>query len=185
MRCKTAFLATLSTLVVLANPAATAQDCVGCGNAGAQSRFSQSTALDGGWRLVKSRNPDGNGEIVSLMRAVDTAKSDIALAGLSLRCGPVRPEVVLILLDPIPSTERPVVTLQAGPTRTRAEASAQQGGQTLVLSQAALPLANAARQGASEVAVTIETRPNPITGVVPLSGLVNALSSLSVYCPVK
>ena len=185
MQCKIAFLAALTSLVAYANPAAAAQDCPGCGDATAQSRFSQSTALEGGWRLVKSRNPDGNGEIVSIMHAVDTAKSDIGLAGLSLRCGPVGPEVVLILLDPIPSGERPKVTLQAGQTRTQAEAPVQQGGQTLLLSQAASSLANAARQGATEVSVTIEARPNPITGIVPLTGMVKALGSLSVYCPVK
>src|SRR5262245_40626327 len=57
---------------------------------------SQSTQLEGGWRLVKSRNPEGGADAISVMHVVDSAKSDARLAGLSLRCGRDGVEVVLI-----------------------------------------------------------------------------------------
>src|SRR5260370_9895983 len=45
---------------------------------------SQSTQLESGWRLVKSRNPDGGADAVSAMHVANGAKSDARLAGLSL-----------------------------------------------------------------------------------------------------
>lgn len=132
---------------------------------------------------MKSRNPNGGGEIVSIMHAVDTTKSDLGLAGLSLRCGPIGPEAILILLDQVPSANPPAVTLQAGPTKTRVDASVLQDGRALLLPLAATTISNAARKGTTEVSVSIDTQPLAIAGVVPITGLINALSSLSVYCP--
>lgn len=164
---------------------AVAQDCPNCGSDLAQPKFSQSTTLSGGWRLVKSRNPNGGGEIVSVMHAVDTTKSDLGLAGMSLRCGSIGPEAILILLDPVPSTNPPVVTLQAGPTKTRIDASVLQDGRALLLPLAAATVSNAAKKGVAEVSVTIDTQPQAIAGVVPITGLVSALNSLSIYCPAR
>src|SRR5947208_2016667 len=56
---------------------------------------SQSTQLEDGWRLVKSRDPDGGADAVSAMHVVDSARSDARLAGLSLQCGKNGIEVVL------------------------------------------------------------------------------------------
>ncbi|HEV2154445.1 hypothetical protein [Bradyrhizobium sp.] len=164
---------------------ATAQDCPNCGNPLAQSQFSQSTTLADGWRLVKSRNPGGGGEIVSVMHAVDTAKSDVGLAGMSLRCGAIGPEVILILLDPVQSAGHPVVTLKAGSIKTQFEASVLQDGRAILLPVAATAVSNAAKRGATEVSITIDTQPQKINGVVPLAGLSSALTSLSVHCSGK
>lgn len=60
-----------------------------------------------------------------------------------------------------------------------------QDGRALLLPLAAATISNAARQGVAEIAVTIDARPLAIAGVVPITGLLNALGSLSVYCPAK
>ncbi len=41
----------------------------------------------GTWRLVRTRNPTGGPEAVSIMQTADIAKSDLDLAGMMLRCG--------------------------------------------------------------------------------------------------
>ena len=143
------------------------------------------TALDGGWRLVKTRDPGSGGETVSIMRTVDTAKSDIDLAGLSLSCGPEGIQVVLIVLSPLPRGDHPRVTLTAGANRNEFEAAVTQSGASLLLPQAANNLAAGDWQKVPELSIEIATKSNPIRGIVPTRGLSSALRSLSQNCTVK
>ena len=64
---------------------------------------SKVAVLDGGWRLVKTTDPGSTSETVSAMRTVDTARSDINLAGCSLRCAPGGMQVVLTSFPPFPA----------------------------------------------------------------------------------
>jgi hypothetical protein len=184
MLCRIVFFAML-LLWVAQTGIASAQDCPNCGNTLAQPQFSQSTTLTDGWRLVKSRNPSGGGEIVSVMHAVDTAKSDVGLAGMSLRCGAIGPEVILILLDPVQTTGRLPVTLKTGSIKTQFEASVLQDGRAILLPLAATAVSNAAKRGTTEISITVDTQPQTINGIVPLTGLLSALNSLSVHCSGK
>jgi hypothetical protein len=147
--------------------------------------LSQSTQLDGGWRLVKSRNPGGGADAVSVMHAVDSAKSDIGLAGLSFQCGRHGVEMVLILLEPLPRSGRPVVILSAGSKQTEFEASVLQTGEALLLPQTASTLAIGEWQSTPELSVQINIKPGPIRGAVPIAGLSNALRYLSQNCPAR
>ena len=146
---------------------------------------SQSTQLDGGWRLVKSRNPGGGADAVAVMHAVDAAKSDIGLAGLSFQCGRHGVEMVLILLEPLPRSARPVVILSAGSKQTEFEASVLQTGEALLLPQTASTLAIGEWQSTPELSVQINIKPGPIRGAVPIAGLSNALRYLSQNCPAR
>jgi hypothetical protein len=150
-----------------------------------QAGKSLTTPIEGGWRLVKTRDPGGGVDAVSVMRVVDSLKSDIGLAGLSLQCRHSGIEVVLIVLDPLPRTTRPAVVLTAGRIRSEFEASVIQGGEALLLPQLASNLAGGEWQSASELLVEIETKPAPIRGVVPIGGLSTALRFLSQNCPVR
>ncbi|MGT2437749.1 hypothetical protein ACU4GH_20155 [Bradyrhizobium betae] len=134
---------------------------------------------------MKSRDPSGGGEIVSVMHAVDTAKSDVGLAGMSLRCGAIGPEVILILLDRVQSTGRLSVTLKTGSINTQFEASVLQDGRAILLPLAVTAVSNAAKRGTAEVSITVNTRPQTINGIVPLAGLLSALNSLSIHCSGK
>ena len=146
---------------------------------------SQTTQLDGGWRLVKTRNPDGGASAVSVMHLANTTRSDFAMAGLSLQCGPKDIEVVVVLLEPMSRHTRPAVAITAGTRRWEFEASVTQAGQALMLPQAASILAAGEWQKASELSLQIETKPTPIKGVVSIDGLSTAWRSLSPYCAAK
>jgi hypothetical protein len=143
---------------------------------------SRTTQLDGGWRLVMTRDPGGGADAVSVMHVADTTKSDIGLAGLSLQCGRDGIEVVLIVLERLPRATRLGVILTAGSKRTEFEAAVVQGGEALLLPKIASNLAAGEWQGATELAVEIATKPVPIHGAVPIGGLSNALRYLSQNC---
>ena len=146
---------------------------------------SQSTQLAGGWRLVKSRNPDGGADAISVMHVANSARSDARLAGLSLQCGRDGIEIVLIVLDPLSRSARPNVALITGEKRTAFEASVIQGGAALLLPADATKLAAGDWQGATELSVEIATKPTEIRGAVPIGGLSTALGYLSQNCPAR
>ncbi len=146
---------------------------------------SQSTQLEGGWRLVKSRNPDGGADAISAMHVADSAKSDARLAGLSLQCGRDGIEIVLIVLEPLSRSTRPNVALITGGKRAEFEASVIQGGAALLLPADASKLAAGDWQGATELSVEIATKPTAIRGAVPIGGLSTALGYLSQNCPAR
>lgn len=146
---------------------------------------SQTTQLEGGWRLVKTRDPRGSADAVSVMHVVDTGKSDASLAGLSLQCGQDGIEVVLIVLEPLSRATRPAVVLSAGNKRTEFEAYVVQTGKALLLPRAASDLAAGEWQNSTELTVEIETKPAPIRGTVPISGLSTAIQLLSENCATR
>ena len=157
-----------------------------------EERFSQSVkassrtaVLDGGWRLVRTPNPQGGAEAISIMHVSDTSKSDFALAGLTLRCGGSDIEPLLIVLEPLPGGSHPPVTVKAGSSEAQFEASTIQGGQALLLPRAASNLAAGQWQSASELSVEIATKPVPIRGVVPIPGLSKALQTLTQTCALR
>jgi hypothetical protein len=142
----------------------------------------RTTELDGGWRLVKTRDPGGGAESTSVMHVVDTGKSDFGLAGLSVRCGREGFEVVLVVLEPLPRASQPTVILTAGSLRSEFEASVAQNGEALLLPQGASSLLAGDWQKAAELSVEIATKPNSVRGIVPIVGLPAALRSLTPNC---
>jgi hypothetical protein len=146
---------------------------------------SQTTLLGDGWRLVKTRDSGSGADAVSVMHTVDAAKSDLSLAGLSLRCGQQGIEVILIMLEPQPRNSRPKIVLTAAASRAEFEASVAQSGEALLLPQAASGLATGDWRNAAELSIEIATKSNPIRGTVPIGGLSAALRSLSPNCAVR
>ena len=146
---------------------------------------SRTTELAGGWRLVRTPDPNGGPEAVSVMHVSDTARSDLGLAGLTLRCGRQNLEALLILLEPLPHGARPAVSIADGAGRARFDAAALPGGEALLLPPAASGLAAGDWQKASELSVEIAAEPAPIRGVVPVAGLASAWQSLSQACAAR
>lgn len=145
----------------------------------------QTTMLGDGWRLVKTRDSSSSAEIVSIMHVADISKSDINLAGLSLRCGQDGLQAVLILLEPLPRASHPSVVVKTNAKRSEFEAAVTQGGEALLLPGLASTLASGAWQTASELSIEIAIRPSPIQGTVPIRGLAAALRSLPPNCLTK
>jgi hypothetical protein len=146
---------------------------------------SETTQLDGGWRLVKTRNPRGGANAVSVMHLVNGARSDFGMAGLSLQCGPKDVEVVIVLLEALSHSVHPVVVITAGSRRSEFEASVTRTGEALVLPQAASSLAANEWQKATELSLQIETGRAPINAIVSIDGLSSAWRSLTPYCAAK
>jgi hypothetical protein len=116
------------------------------------------------------------------MHVSDTAKSDFALAGLTLSCGSTGIEPLLIVLDPLAIGSRPQVIVTADTIRSQFEASAVQGGLAVLLPPMAFNLAAGPWQKSNELSVEIAIKPIPIRGIVPISGLSKALQTLTQIC---
>lgn len=145
----------------------------------------QTTMLGDGWRLAKTRDASSSAEIVSIMRVADISKSDVNLAGLSLRCGQDGLQAILILLEPLPRSSHPFVIVKTDTKRSEFEATVTQGGEALLLPGLASTLAKGAWQTAPELSIEIAARPSPIRGTVPIRGLAAALNSLPQNCLTK
>jgi hypothetical protein len=137
----------------------------------------------GHWRLVRTPNPGGGRDAVSIMQTADIARSDLGLAGLMLRCGENGTEVLVVLLRPVPPGAHPKVTLGAGGSNAEFVASVVPPGAAILLPQGAAALAAGAWQSAAQLAVQVDDDQGPIRGVVSLAGLGTALRTLLANCP--
>jgi hypothetical protein len=186
--------AAVLTLIFLASLAPlNAQDCSAKLAAGDRQRCedlfarrvqaaSQTSQLPGGWRLVKTPDPRGGPQAVSVLHTADTGKSDANFAGLTFRCSQDGIEALLILLQPLARGSQYAVRIKSGSVETLLEARALQAGEVLLLPPSATVQANGPWQTAPELLVDIAA-PSPIHGAVPLNGLSGALSVLSQSCP--
>jgi hypothetical protein len=142
---------------------------------------SQISELRGGWRLVKTRNPHGGPDAVSVLHAADTARSDLNFAGLTFRCSQTGIETLVILLQPLVRGSQYKVLVKSGSAETQFEGTATQGGEVLSLPPSATTLADGSWQAVPDLTVDI-AGPSPIRGAVPIGGLSDALSALSKSC---
>lgn len=141
--------------------------------------------LSGGWQLVKTSNPSGGPDAVSIMHVADVKRSDIGLAGLSLQCGRQGIEVLLIILERMPRGE-PKVTLTSGNGRIAVfNAPVVQAGQALLLPRNAAEFATRDWQQANELSIEIEGKSTSIRGTVPIGGLTVAYQLLTESCPAR
>src|ERR1700678_3016016 len=56
----------------------------------------------GSWRLVRTPNVRGGADAVSIMHIADSSRSDLDLAGLTLRCGENGIEALVVVVEPRP-----------------------------------------------------------------------------------
>ena len=141
----------------------------------------------GAWRLVRTPNPSGGPDAVSIMQTADTTRSDFDLAGLAVRCQDGGVEVLIVLVGALSLRSHPKVAVSAGGKRMDFTATVVPPGASLLLPKTATELASGLWTATSEMTVQIETRQNDsaprlIHGVVPLKGLSSALPSLLAIC---
>jgi hypothetical protein len=141
----------------------------------------------GTWRLVRTPNPSGGQDAVSIMQTADTTRSDFNLAGLALRCQDGGVEVLIVLVGALSLRAHPKVAVSAGGESMDFTATVVPPGASLLLPKTATELASGLWTATSEMTVQIETgqtdsAPGPIRGVVPLKGLGSALPSLLAIC---
>ncbi len=135
------------------------------------------------WHLVRTRNPQGGADAVSIMHTANTSKSDIDLAGLMIRCAEGGPEIVIVLVRPLPLRTRPRVELGKAGNETSFEATVASPGTAIVLPKDATALVNGNWQALSEVVIRVDDDKDAIRGIVPLSGLASAFKTLLASCP--
>ena len=142
------------------------------------------SATGDSWPLVRTPNPKGGPDAVSIMRTADTAQSDPDLAGLMVRCAE-KPgfEVLLALVRPFPPRSKRDVVVTSGTTRSVLRAETSPTGTALILPIEAGAFTTGPWQGMKELAVTINDPEAEIRGVIPLDGLVPAMAKLSTNCP--
>jgi hypothetical protein len=136
----------------------------------------------GSWRLVRTLNPRGGPDAVSIMQTPDPSRSDIDLAGLMLRCSDRGFEVLIVLLHPLSSRARPQVKLTPGGAAALA-ATVVSPGAALALPTEAAALVTGPWQSAPELALEVDENDKIIRGVVSLAGLAPALDLLRSNCP--
>jgi hypothetical protein len=137
------------------------------------------------WRLVRTPNPAGGRDAVSIMHTAELTRSDLDLAGLMLRCADSGIEVLFVVVEPISPRSHPKVTVATGPTKLVLSASAVPPGLLVLLPVEAAALAEGPWQKATELSVVIEGDRDPVRGVVLLAGLGGALQLLRSNCPTQ
>lgn len=163
-------------------PSAAAPPTPGAGaEAGAGS---EPAAGLGNWRLVRTPNPRGGQEAVSIMQTADIAKSDIDLAGLMIRCRDHLPgtEVVIVLLTPLPPRAHPKVTVRVGGASEDFSGTIVPPGAEVLLPPEASALVSDSGTTAHELSVEVNDQSQQVKGVIPLAGLGQALPMLSAGC---
>ena len=138
--------------------------------------------LVSGWRLVRSHNPNGGADAISIMHAADMSASDLDLAGLMIRCGETSTEVAIILLPALPFSARPHVTLGDPGNQTQFEARVAPPGTVVLLPKDATTLVSGPWQTLDDLFIRIDDGQSTIRGVVKLAGLQAAFNKLQASC---
>jgi hypothetical protein len=141
-----------------------------------------SSELAGGWHFVRTPNPQGGADAISIMHTADTSRSDLDLAGLMIRCRERGTEAVIVLIRAFPLRARPQVVFSKPGNETRFEATVAPPGTAILLPGDATTLVNGAWQNQSDLSIQVDNGPTTIRGVVALAGLQAAFKVLLVSC---
>jgi hypothetical protein len=125
------------------------------------------TAGTGSWRLVRTPSPRGGPDLVSIMQTADPARSDLDLAGLMVRCGTTSPDVVVVLVKPLPPRAHPKVKLAAGGSIAQFDGAVVSPGASLSLPADVGALVDGPWQSSPELAIEVDDSNDPIRGVIP------------------
>jgi hypothetical protein len=134
------------------------------------------------WRLVRTPNPAGGRDAVAAMRTADGSRSDLDFAGLMLRCGDVEPEVLVVLVRPLPIYSHPNIAIEADSSSVDLIATVVPPGLLVLLPSEATALAKGPWRRIAEVKMTVAEKGISISGVVLLAGLDAAMPQLEASC---
>jgi hypothetical protein len=149
---------------------------------GAQGALPDARSV-GTWRLVRTPNPRGGPDAVSIMQTADAARSDIDLVGLTLRCSDTGFDVIVVFLKPFPPRTHPKVELTTGGATVHLEAKVIPPGAAISLPAEAATMVKGLWQSSLELAIEVKDDGNTTRGVISLVGLGPALSLLASNCP--
>lgn len=141
----------------------------------------------GTWHLVRTKDPAGGRDAVSIMQTADITKSDIDLAGLMLRCAETGVEVAVVLVEPLPPRAHPTVIVSTDDTKKQFSATVLPPGAAVLLPKEASALVSGPWTVAPALSVQVEGpvadgEPYSVKGTIPLAGLASALATLRANC---
>jgi hypothetical protein len=143
---------------------------------------SLSSELAGGWRFVRTPNPQGGADAISIMHTAETSRSDLELAGLMIRCREGGTEAVIVLIRAFPLRARPNVVLGKPGNETRFEATVTAPGTAILLPGDATTLVNGAWRAQNDLFIRVDNGQTTIRGVVVFAGLQAAFKLLAASC---
>ena len=141
-----------------------------------------SSELAGGWHLVRTPNPNGGSDAISIMHTADISRSDLDLVGLMIRCSEPSAEVVIVLIRPLPFGVRPHVAFGKPDNETQFEATVAPPGTAVLLPSEATTLVGGSWQALDNLFVRIDDGQSTIRGVIKIVGLEAALKKLQTSC---
>jgi hypothetical protein len=144
-----------------------------------------SPELTGGWHFVRTRNPHGGTDAISIMHTADTSRSDLDLAGLMIRCSERGTEAVIVLIRTFPLRARPHVVFGKPGNETQFEATVAPPGTSILITGDATTLVSSSWQAQPDLFIRVEDGPITIRGVVALAGLQTAFKVLATSCPTQ
>jgi hypothetical protein len=156
-----------------------------CYRSNAADLQSQQRTAAGQWRLVRTPNPQGGHDFVSVSRTPELSQSDIDFAGLMFRCGDIAPEMLIVLVRPLPVLSRPKVVVDAGSGSVKFTARVLSPGVLVLLPPEAAVLLTGPGPPRTAVKITVSDDSDDkvsITGVVRLDGLALAIGDLEAHC---
>ena len=136
----------------------------------------------GSWRLVRTPNPEGGRDAVSVMQTADVSRSDLDFAGLVIRCGETGIEVLVVVVEPLRPRTHPTVVVSDGATTTRFTASVVPPGALVLLPPEAATLAMGPWQSPSDLSIELDDDGGRLRGVIPVQGMKGALHELHANC---
>ena len=154
-------------------------------NASSVPPFEQAAAssqLVGGWHFVRTRDPHGAGEAVSIMHTADTSRSGPDLAGLTIRCAKGDTEILIVLMQSFPLRAKPTVVIGQANQESRFKATVAAPGTAILLPRDAASLVRS-WYAQNALFVRVAEDQDTIQGVVPLEGLETAFKVLVANCP--
>lgn len=138
--------------------------------------------LAGGWHFVRTPNPHGGADAISIMHTAETATSDLDLAGLMIRCSERGTEAVIVLIRSFSFRARPHVVFGNPGVEIRFEATVAPPGTAILLPGDAATLVNGAWQAQNDLLIRVDDGQTTIRGVVALAGLQAAFKLLAASC---
>ena len=134
------------------------------------------------WKLLRSRDPSGGPDAISVIRTAEPSRSDPDIAGLMLRCAGSDIEALVIVIEPRPPRARPRIDVSANGARASFEATVAPPFTALLLPKEAAVLLTGPWASAPELAITVDGEHSPEHGTVPLAGVRQALERLIIAC---
>jgi hypothetical protein len=137
-----------------------------------------------GWQLVRTPDPRGGADAISISHVADLQKSDPNLAGITLRCVDRQIELFIIVIEPYPPNIPINLTLNLGNSSALTyRGSVVPPGVMVRLPPEAATAVFDRRSQPNDLNVTVAYGTAPITtGIVKLTGLEQALGTLKTLC---